>query len=493
MAAATIQRKRPGGFNKPGLPTAGGRKFSYPFFRPCHPPTVAVGAFFSYRFPRETGIITEPGPLTALGENRNLASYYREIVIIIIAGIIVSILGFLLAAVSRRILNARKYSALDEYRAFYRRKISGALQSGRAADLAKDLRSRPLSLEWRAIEEVLFEQITANAHEADIKRLFVQLGYRDHYERKLKSRRTITKAAAADKLGKMRSESSSAGLIKMLKAEDHSEILTVTVRALCRIGGQEGLAAILERLPELYRRSLVSQKTVEASLTNFSADAVPLIVGYASKSDDARIKASLLEVLSHLPATPLSLAYASANLSAPDAEVRARAIRVFGRHDAAADAFSPGLLLPLLEDPVWFVRLQAARALESLRHEKAVNELGVLLLDPNWQVRNASARALARFGHASLDVFLNCLQDRDQYAKESICEEAERTDFTQSLITNLGSGDRGIYEKSRTILRIMHSLNFSTPLHDYLKNGGKEAIKREIALLLQETSFSRRA
>ncbi len=423
--------------------------------------------------------------------NRNVTSY-REILILIIAGIIVLILGFLVAAVARRIKNARKYSALDEYRAFYRRKISGALQSGGAAELAKDLRSRPLSLKWRAIEEVLFEQIAARAYEADIKRLFVQLGYRDHYDRKLKSRRTITKATAADKLGKMRSESSSAGLIKMLNAEDHPEVLTVTVRALCRIGGQEGLTAILERLPEFYRRSLVSQKTVEASLTHFSADAVPLIVGYAGKSDDARIKASLLEVLSHLPATPLSLDCAAANLSAPDAEVRARAIRVFGRHDAEGDAFLPEILLPLLEDPVWFVRLQAVRALESLRYEKAVTELGVLLLDPNWQVRNASARALARIGHASLDVFLNCLQDRDQYAKESICEEAERTDFTKSLIANLGSSDRRIFEKSRTILRIMHSLNFSTPLHDYLKNGGKDAIKREIALLLQEKSFSRR-
>ncbi len=415
-----------------------------------------------------------------------MTSAYREILILIIAAIIVLIIGFLIAAVARRILNARKYIILDGYRDFYRQKIAGALQAGRTAELARDLCSRTQSLTWRAIEEVLFEQLAPGAHEAEVRQLFQQLGYRDHYEAKLKSKRTITKASAADKLGKMRSESSTASLVKILNTEKEPEILTVTVRALCRIGTPEALKGILERLPELYQKSLVSQKTVDASLINFQADAVPLITAYGERTADPRIKASLLEVLSHLPATAASLSFAESHLRSTDPEVRARAIRVFGRR-AAEGVSRPELLLPLLQDPVWFVRLQAARAIENVKWEKAVDDLGALLLDPNWQVRNAAARALAHIGNASLDVFLNILQDRDRYAKESICEEAERTYFTQWLIANLASGDAGIREKSRGILKIMHALNFSTPLREYLRTGEKDEIKREITSLMEET------
>ncbi|MGE5172571.1 MAG: HEAT repeat domain-containing protein [Betaproteobacteria bacterium] len=413
---------------------------------------------------------------------------YKHLLIIIIAGIIIFILGLLFAAVTRRILNARKYAALDRYRESYRQKLSHALRSNRVAVIIDDLRERTLSLQWRAVEEVLLGQIANSAYERDISRLFHQLGYRDYYEGKLKSKRAITKAAAIDKLGKMLSESSTTSLVRILNTDEDPEVLTVTVRALCRIRGQEGLKGILERLPELYAKSLVSQKTIEASLINFKADAVPLLVTYGQKFDEPKIKASLLKVLSHLPATPLSFSFAAANLSAYDAEVRARAIRVFGMHHSSTDVSHRELLLPLLEDAVWFVRLQAARALEQLRYVRAVEHLGALLFDQNWQVRNAAARALANIGDASLEVFLNILKDRDRYAKESICDEAQRTNLTQRLIANLTGRNGEVYEKSREILKIMHSLNFSTRLYDYLDKGKKDEIKQEIALLLKETA-----
>jgi HEAT repeat protein len=349
-----------------------------------------------------------------------------------------------------------------------------------------DLRARPLSLQWRAVEEVLFERIADSAYEKEVARLFLQLGYRDYYENRLKSKRPITKATAIDKLGKMLSESSTAALVKILNTEETPEVLAVTVRALCRAGSLEGLKGILERLPELYRKSLVSHKTVESSLVKLKADAVPLIVFYGGNSDDPKIKATLLEALSHLPATPLSFSFAAAHLSAPDAEVRARAVRVFGSHDTARNMVRPELLLPLLEDPAWFVRLQAARAFERLRYERAVDGLGTLLLDANWQVRNAAARALANIGNASLEVFLNTLQHTDRYAKESICEETERTNYTQRLIESLMSPDAEISAKSRAVLGIMHSLNFSTPLHEYVAKGDNDALKRELLLLMQE-------
>ncbi len=413
---------------------------------------------------------------------------YKHILISIIVCIIILILIFLLSAVTRRIWNARKYAALDRHREWYRQKIKNGLQAGTAANLVDDLHARPASLQWRALEDVLFEQIANSRHEKEMAQLFHQLGYREYYKNKLKSRRIIIKAAAADKLGKMLSEASTSSLIEILKTEEDPEILAVTVRALCRAGGQEGLKGVLERLPVLYTKSLISQKPIDASLVNFDAEAVPLLVDCGRRCSDPKVKASLLRVLSHLPATPESVDFAAANLSAPDAEVRARAVRVLGRPDPFSDLARPNLLLPLLGDSVWFVRLQAARTLERLRYEGAVDALGQLLLDQNWQVRNAAARALANIGNASLDVFLNILKYEDRYAKESICEEAQRTKLTQRLIENLDDRHAGVSGKSREILGIMNSLNFSTALYDYLNSGAKDSIRQEIALLMQETA-----
>jgi hypothetical protein len=417
-----------------------------------------------------------------------ITDYYKEILAVLIGCIVILILAFFLAAVIRRVLNARKYAKLDRYRKWYSLKITSALQSGASLSVLEDLRAKPLSLQWQAVEEILFDLIEQRKYRKEVRQLFYRLGYRAYYEKKLKSNRVTTKAAAIDKVGRMLSEFSTGKLIDILNAEDDPEILTVTIRALCRNSYREGLKAILERLPDLYKKSLVSQKTIETSLIHFSADAVPLLVTYGRKYGDPKITASLLEVLSRLPVNPMSLYYAGANLGDYHAEVRARAIKVLGRREASESVLHPALLLPLLEDRVWFVRLQAAKALGTLLYERAVDKLGTLLLDQNWQVRNAAARALTQIGNPSLDVFLDILKYKDRYAKGSICEELERTNFTQKLIENLTSPDRRIFEKSREMLRIMHSLNFSTPIYDYLNGGKNDVIKHEMASLILETA-----
>ncbi len=411
---------------------------------------------------------------------------FKFILEAIIISIISVIVLFLFAVVIRRIMNARKYRKLDGHRAFYRRKITHALKAGAISTVVEDLRVRSASLQWRAIEEILFDLMADEKQRREIQRLLHELGYKAFYESKLGNTHSITRATAVFKIGEMKSESSDARLVEILARDNDAEVLSVTVLALSKNGAPQELKALLERLPELYREHLVSQKTVEASLVNFGAGAVPLLTSYGKEYGDPRCTASVLEALSHLPPDALSLSFAAAGLKDGDAEVRARAVKVAGRREALLLGFDPGQLLFLLGDEAWFVRLQAAKALGILQYEPAVEGLGGLLLDQNWQVRNAAARALAHTGNASLDVFWNILHDEDRYAKESVCEEAGRTNFTRRLIENLMSPDKRIYEKSRDILRIMHSLNFSTPLYGYLENGEHAAIKREIRLLMSD-------
>jgi hypothetical protein len=108
------------------------------------------------------------------------------------------------------------------------------------------------------------------------------------------------------------------------------------------------------------------------------------------------------------------------------------------------------------------------------------------LVDANWQVRNAAATAVVLTSDDAIGIFLDTLGATDRYAKESVCEEIQKTDFVYRLIDNLDSPGRETYGKSREILSIMESLGYGTPLREYLKSGPDERIRKELTLIVQE-------
>ena len=191
----------------------------------------------------------------------------------------------------------------------------------------------------------------------------------------------------------------------------------------------------------------------------------------------------ILETLSHLPPDGRSASLALLHLKSPNAEVRSKALKVLGSVEMNVPRDLPELVLPLLEDPVWFVRLQAAKSAGTLRLKTAARPLGKLLFDKNWNVRRQAAQALTRFGNAAIEIFLDALSTSDVYAKENICEEIEKAGFCDRLISNLCC-DGPLRTGSRDILKIMEGLNFSTPLMAYLANGGDERVKQEIRTFL---------
>lgn len=326
--------------------------------------------------------------------------------------------------------------------------------------------------------------IAEDKHRMRAKELFDRLGYVRFYEGKLKSGNIIRKAAAVDALGKMLSEPSTGKLVPMLDDES-TEIVAVAVRSLSRIGAPDGLKGILRRMPRLLTRSRVTRKAIETALKNFGAASASTLIDFGRLYVDPVPKASILEVLSNMAARE-SLPFATESLDHADPEVRSKALKVIAAAGAELPDVEKNKVLSRLDDPVWFVRLQAAKALAALRYGNAEDALAERLLDENWQVRNAAATALAVLNRNALDIFLATLESRDRYAKESICEEIEKTNFVGTLIENMDSADANIYEKSRNILKIMRSLHYSTPLKEYLKTGSDPKIKRELELLLHD-------
>ncbi|MEW6068718.1 MAG: HEAT repeat domain-containing protein [Nitrospirota bacterium] len=407
---------------------------------------------------------------------------FRLTLLIIILSVVGLIFTTLMATSLRRIVQSKKYKKLDRQRRFYRDKLRSALDKGKVSQNMNEFISSPRSIKFQAIEDVLFDLIEERKSTGDIKKLFKRFGYITHYEKKLESRDIITRASAIDKLGRMSSESSADKLINMLKSEN-PEIISVTVRALGNIGYLKGLRSILEILPSIYEKWLITRRTLGTSILKFGQPAVPMLLDYLKKTTNTKIIAIILDVLSHLY-DKNSLPFALCYLEHEDAEVRAKALKVIETTANGTEDSTKAKIIPLLDDPVWFVRLQAVKAIGSVRYKKAVDTLGALLFDENWQVRNAAATSLTKFEANSIDIFLRALKQKDVYAKQSICEELEKTNFISRLIENLNSDSKEIYEKSKEILKIMHSLNFSTPLFEYLKRVENGKIKDEINFIL---------
>jgi HEAT repeat protein len=252
------------------------------------------------------------------------------------------------------------------------------------------------------------------------------------------------------------------------------------------MGSKEGLRAVVDKLPFLLRQSLVARKTIETALLNFGPAAVPVLIDEHGESADPLVASCVLNTLSHFSPDTRAVFLAIERLSDADPEVRSRALRVLARAEKNLPAHLPTLVLPLLSDPVWFVRLQAVKAAGALPSEQAATAMGKLLFDPNWQVRSGAALALAELGDSAVDVFLDALTHYDAHARESVCEELDRTGFTGRLIANLTSPEAAVREKSRQILTIMRTAGFTARIAEYLRTAADDRTRSALRELLAE-------
>ena len=405
------------------------------------------------------------------------------IILALSAALLLLIVVLLVASILRRIHHQRKYRLLDGLRSFYERKLTADLIAGGADFAFEEYRTLPGSLEWQAVEDSLFLLMDEERYHGEAKRLFPGLGYVAFYEERLASGNKLVRESAIDKLGRMESGSSAAKLFPLLDNTDPG-ILAVTVRALGRIGSREGLRAIVEKLPALLERSLVARKAIETALLNFGAAVVPILIEHHGEHPDPLVVTTVLGVLSRFPPESRAVFLAIEHLRDPDPEVRSRALRILGSARENVPEHLPALILPLLSDPVWFVRLQAVRAARALACEQAAAPLGRLLFDENWQVRNAATQALTVLGDCAIDVFLDALTLYAADAKEDVCEEIEKAGFNRRLIENLGSSDLAVRTKSRQILTIMHALGFSAHLAEFALHGEDAGARQEVQNIL---------
>lgn len=420
----------------------------------------------------------------------NLFSFKRngiislEVLLISLSALIVlAIMAFTFASIIRRLVRSKRFKTLDRLRKIYREKLKDVIFSGRfQPEVLQPFRVSPKSLDFQAVEDVLFELMKNKKYEEEIKEIFNQLGYISYYENRISHRNKMIKLIAIDKLGKMKSQGSVKAIGDQLKNRD-PEIITVAIRALANMGTPESLKIILNSLPSIYENWFITRKALENSLLKYGQQAIPFLLEYLEKIHNPKIIAIILDILSHFSDESAWLK-AFAYLTHDNPEVKAKALKVISGLPEKIGLEEIAKIVPLLQDPAWFVRLHAVRVLGKVKNNKIQYALGSCLFDNHWRVRNEAANVLANLNRESLDIFLQALKYEDRYVRETICEEMEKTHLVYRLIENLGQAEGEDYQKSKEILSIMHLTKFSTPLYEYLRVGQNEKIKDEIRNIL---------
>jgi hypothetical protein len=409
------------------------------------------------------------------------------IVIIFVFGLSVA---SVLVSITRRVGNKRRYEKIDRLREKFRPVISAIITSGSIGSIQQFMNTSKIrtgSHEWAALEQVLFELSEQKGQKNYTRILFDAFGYTKYYHNQLSSRGSSIKlSSAADKLGRIGDPSAIEGIANLLNHKK-SEVATVAFRSLCRIGTDNALHHVLVSLPTLLENKRVTIKAIQTSLLLFGSWANDMLLQYARTTDHPEILAVILETLVAFPARREITEFALSTLSHPDPEVRAKALRVMACNGMGTFSYDSKVFSQVLNDPVWFVRLQAAKTIGKVKCENFIEMLKKLALDERWQVRDAATLALVELEEVSLDAFLELLETPDRYAKESISEEIQRSGFVLNLIEYLGSPNLERKTKAERILTSMHRMGFSSPLREAMEDGKR---RPDITVALTKILFS---
>jgi HEAT repeat protein len=113
-----------------------------------------------------------------------------------------------------------------------------------------------------------------------------------------------------------------------------------------------------------------------------------------------------------------------------DPDVRAAAVETLGtRSGGAVEA----ALLARLEDPVWFVRVHAARSAGHVVGAPAAAAIAALLPDSRWWVRTAAKDALRGIGAPAIPALLALLGHEDGFARNGAAEVLQDLGFVDEL------------------------------------------------------------
>jgi HEAT repeat protein len=264
--------------------------------------------------------------------------------------------------------------------------------------------------------------------------------------RRLRPLSFVLRAEAAENLGIIRHRPSWPLLVEAV-GDPHPSVRSAAAQALGRIQEPRSFPALAERLKStaIERAPEISLRSLKMALISFPA-ALAAHLRPLLESPHPRVRFLASDVVSGLvqrqgedrsggnpekDRLPPGIAeiFLSRLWLDGNPDVRARAADVLGHLE---DKRAAQALLQLAEDPQWFVRLHAVRA---LAHHRLV-PFAILtrrLTDPHWRVREAAARAMCAQGDPGVDGLVeHFLSTEDRYSQEQVTEQLGRAGLISS-------------------------------------------------------------
>ncbi len=117
-----------------------------------------------------------------------------------------------------------------------------------------------------------------------------------------------------------------------------------------------------------------------------------------------------------------------------DPQVRAAVLKSL---TSCRSRFAAPAAVNALADPVWFVRVHAARALGQLGQVDQASEILGLLGDPQWWVRTAAKESLQELGKEVAPAILPALKSDDRFVRDGAAEVLQNIGVVDELILRL--------------------------------------------------------
>jgi HEAT repeat protein len=264
----------------------------------------------------------------------------------------------------------------------------------------------------------------------------------------------ILKAKSAENLGLIRHQPSWPLLAKAL-TDSHPDVQSVAARALAAIGETESFPALLDRLRDIlvHPSSTISLRSVKSALVSFPLKEAPRLMP-SLQDQHPRVRFMAVDIIREMVEREAALNedfVLDASIFGPElgeillthccfddnGDVRARSAPIISY---LSDVRATPVLLTLLEDPQWFVRLHTVRALAKRKFMSQSEHISERLTDSHWLVREAAAQTLLVFGRTGVDqLSAHMLKTQDRYSREQIADEMQRTGLIPTLLTQYAS------------------------------------------------------
>jgi HEAT repeat protein len=203
-------------------------------------------------------------------------------------------------------------------------------------------------------------------------------------------------------------------LLEQALAQDDREVLGTAVTLLGQIPDVRAAGLLVDAL----ERGRYPASHVASRLDHFPLP-LPDLLRPLLRSPQPIVRFWGATLLSRYPESAGLDAELEALAGDADPRVRKAAVKTLGR---VGGGRAPSAALRLLDDPVWYVRAHAARALADLGRSDLAERVAALLAAREWWVRFAAKESLLAMGEDAIGTLIQHLDHPDPFARNGAAE-----------------------------------------------------------------------